>query len=87
MGKYIPPTPAEIHATGIGFLDAHKSGEESFEEALKDAEKDFDDVRHEKHYYRAGYGIRNQWKASITALSGVITVIVFFLKQLPGLIL
>jgi len=86
MGKYIPPTPAEIHATGIGFLDAHKADKETFEEALSDAEKDFNDVRHEKHYYRAGYGIRNQWKTSVTALSGLLTGLIILLQQVTTII-
>lgn len=62
MGKYIPPTPAEIHSLGWGFMDGAIWKKQSYEKRIKAGIQVTDDIKNEPHYYRLGYFLSNRGK-------------------------
>ena len=71
MGKYFPPTSAEIHAFGWGLMDGVHIKGVGYEKRIKTAMNLLDDVQKEPHYYRWGYFMTNRSKWVIGALVGL----------------
>jgi len=78
MGKYIPPTAAEIHACGIGGMDGLSFKDKRYDEAMQIARGEFADVRHEPHYYRLGYFITHKTKIITGTLAAFYAAQPFF---------
>lgn len=71
MGKYIPPTAAEIHSLGWGFMDGIHIKGQSYEKRIKAGIRFSDDIKNEPHYYRLGYFLTNRGKWVLGA-AGVV---------------
>lgn len=65
VGKYWPPTAAELHACAFGLWDGlhYKNGADRF----KRARATYDEVRREPHYYKAAYMAASHGKFSVPA--------------------
>jgi hypothetical protein len=61
MGKYIPPTAAEIHSLGVGLMDGVRASKSPYKKIAK-AQELIPDIEKEPHYYRAGYFVTNRLK-------------------------
>lgn len=61
MGKYWPPTAAEIHSLGIGLMDGVRAGRSPYQK-IATAQELIPDIEAEPHYYRAGYFVTNRVK-------------------------
>jgi hypothetical protein len=69
MGKYFPPTSAEIHAFGWGFMDGVHIRGQKYEKRIKSGIRFSDDIKAEPHYYRLGYFLTNRGKWIFGVLS------------------